>query len=141
MTQRVYATADQYTQAAEVAWEGDTPTLDKRLRAASIEVEKLTRRAVYDTDEDGYPTDSAVTDAFTEATCAIVEYWSPEGTDDPMGVAEYEGAVKIGSVSLGTTSSSPEALTPLEKLARRIGSRAIDILTNAGLIGSAVSHT
>ena len=49
--------------------------------------------------------------------------------------------MKIGSVSLGTTSASSDNLTGREKLARRIGDKAVDILTNAGLIGSAVSHT
>jgi len=139
MDLRVYATPDQYTKVAEEPWDGDAAVLTKRLRAASIEVEKLTRRAVYDTDEDGYPTDPDIADAFAEATCRIVEYW--QETDDPTGADAYAGAVKIGSVSLGTTSSSPDSLTAQEKLARRIGTRAIDVLTNAGLIGSAVAHT
>ncbi|MEQ6899278.1 hypothetical protein [Microbacterium sp. KR10-403] len=139
MDLRVYATPDQYDDVAETDWDGDDALLLKRLRAASIEVEKLTRRAVYDTDDDGYPTDPDIADAFAEATCRIVAYW--QETDDPTGADAYAGAVKIGSVSLGTTSSSPDSLTAQEKLARRIGTRAIDILTNAGLLGSAVAHT
>lgn len=139
MPRHVYATASDYDTYAETAWTEDADLLLKRLRAASIEVEKLTRAALYDVDPDGYPTDAGTAEAFAEATCAIVEHW--QFTDDPYGVDAAAGAVKIGSVSLGTTSSSSDGLSAREKLERRIGSRAIDILTNAGLIGSAVAHT
>lgn len=139
MAARTYATAADYARIAEEDWDGDAPTLLKRLRSASIEVEKLTRLSRYDVDDDGYPTDTDVSEAFTEATVAIAEYWSI--SDDPTGADANAGAVKIGSVSLGTTSSSQDGLSAAEKLSRRIGTRAIDILTNAGLITSAVAHT
>lgn len=139
---RTYATVADYNTMAEETWpSSDEATLLKRLRFASIEVERLTRRSRYDVDTDGYPTDPVISDAFTEATCAIAEFWSPAGTDDPMGVDIHAGAVKIGSVSLGTTSATQDGLSAREKLERRIGTRAIDILTNAGLIQAAVSHT
>lgn len=144
MVMRSYAVPGDYDEVAEEPWPADAASqavLAKRLRAASIEVEKLTRRATYETDEDGFPTDPDISDAFTEATCAIAEYWSPSGTDDPMGIDVHAGAVKIGSVSLGTTSATQDGLSATEKLQRRIGTKAIDILTNAGLIGSAVAHT
>lgn len=139
MPQRVYATAAQYDEFAEAEWDGDEGLLPKRLRAASIELEKLLRLAVYDTDDDGYPTDGDTGDVFAEATCAIVEHW--QFTDDPYGVEATQGAVKIGSVSLGTTSSGADNSTAREKLARRIGDKAIDILANAGFLGHSVSHT
>lgn len=139
MATRTYATPSDYTKYAEEDWDGDPGVLTKRLRSASIEVEKLTRRAIYDADTDGYATDADISEAFTEATCAIAEHWSI--TDDPTGAEAAAGAVKIGSVSLGTTSSSSDGLTDAEKLARRIGTRAIDILTNAGLIRASVAHT
>lgn len=139
MVMRVYATAADFTAVSEDDWDGDPETLSKRLRAASVEVEKLTRRSIYETDDDGFPTDQDIADAFTEATCAIVEYWGQ--TDDPTGADVAAGAVKIGSVSLGTTSSSQDGLSAAEKLQRRIGSRALDVLTNAGLIGAAVAHS
>lgn len=138
MATRTYATAADYARIAEEDWDGDAPTLLKRLRSASIEVEKLTRLSRYDVDDDGYPEDANVSDAFTEATVAIAEYWV--GTDDPTGADAVAGAVKIGSVSLGTTPSNQDAMSAADRLQRRIGSRAIDILTNAGLIGSAVAH-
>lgn len=138
MVIRVYATAADYEAVAEEPWEGDDPTLLKRLRAASVEVEKLTRRSIYATDDDGFATNADVADAFTEATCAIVEHWAD--TDDPRGTDAAQGAVKILSVSLGTTSSNNDGRTEHDKLVARIGDRAIDVLTNAGLISSAVAH-
>lgn len=139
MPLRVYATPTDYTKYAEDEWDGDEELLKKRLRSASIEIEKLTRASIYDVDDDGYPTDADTAEAFAEATCAIVEFWCV--TDDPTGADAAAGAVKIGSVSLGTTSSSRDSQSAADKLAGRIGSRAIDVLTNAGLIGSAVAHT
>jgi hypothetical protein len=138
MGQRVYATGADYGRLAEDDFEGDEQKLGKRLRAASIEVEKLVRLAVYDTDDDGYPTDSDVAEAFTEATCAIVEHWSI--TDDPTGAEAILGAVKIGSVSLGGQSNKAGDQMAGEKLAARIGSRAVDILRNTGLWSSTVVH-
>lgn len=136
---RVYATTADYDELAEEPWDGEARVLARRLRSASIEVEKLTRRSWYATDEDGYSTDARVAAAFTEATCAIVEHWAD--TDDPRGVDAAAGAVKIGSVSLGTTSVNNDSLSAREKLERRIGSKAIDILANAGLLTAAVNHT
>lgn len=135
---RVYATPEQYDEFAEEAFDGDPEKLKKRLRAASAEVERLARFATYAVDDGGKPTDASVISAFADATCAIVEYW--QETDDPLGVDANAGAVKIGSVSLGTTSSSADSASEREKTARRIGDRALTILTNEGLISAAVSY-
>lgn len=139
MVQRVYATAIDYAGLAEETTALSVTTLGKRLRSASIEVEKITRLARYAVDVDGYPLDLGVTDSFKEATCAIVEYW--EETGDPTGADAAQGAVKIGSVSLGTTSSSQTTASPRDKLTRRIGEKAVDILENAGLTTSLINHT
>lgn len=128
MAQRLYATPSDYDALAEESFDGDNTKLTKRLRAASIEVEKLVRFARYDTDDDGYPTDDATSEAFTEATCAIVEHWGI--TDDPTGAEATLGAIKIGSVSLGTTSSRESSGDSTES---RIGSKAMTILSNARL--------
>jgi hypothetical protein len=139
MAQRVYATAADYADFAEEPFEGDETKLDKRLRSASSEVEALTRLSRYDVDEDDYPTDATISDAFKEATCAIVEFW--EETGDVHGADAAQGAVKIGSVSLGTTSSTQQGLSPREKLVQRIGEGAVTILANAGLISATVYHS
>lgn len=134
----VFATTQEYSAYAEEEFNGTSQKLTKRLRAASDEVLSLTQLAAYDT-VGGIPSDTTIAEAFRDATCAIVEHW--ENTDDPFDVDATQGAVKIGSVSLGTTSSSTDSLSAREKLTRRIGHRAVTILTNAGLIGSAVAHT
>lgn len=139
MAPRVYATTVDYGKFAEEPFDGDNAKLDKRLRSASIEVEKLTRMARFAVDEEGYPTDADVSEAFTEATVAVAEYWSI--TDDPTGAESQQGAISIGSVSLGTTSSSRSSGTARDKLTARIGSKAIDILENEGLTSVIVSHT
>lgn len=135
---RVYATPRQYGDFAIEPFDGDDKMLSKRLRHASSEVEGLTRFATYAVDDAGMPTDGLVREAFADATCAIVEYWGE--TDDPLGVDAMAGAVKIGSVSLGTTSSSADAASEREKVIRRLGDRAVSILTNAGLISPAVRY-
>lgn len=139
MAQRVYATPADYEDLAEELFEGDETKLGKRLRAASSEVDALTRLARYDVDDDDYPTDAKISDAFKEATCAITEFW--EDTDDPRGAEARAGAVKIGSVSLGTTSSGQASESPRDKLVGRIGEAAVTILTNAGLISATVYHS
>lgn len=129
MAMRVYATPTDF-DTFEGGFEGDDPALEKQLRAASIEVEGLTRLAVYSTDDDGYPTDQDIADAFAEATCAIVAHWGI--TEDPTGAEATLGAIKIGSVSLGTTSE--RAATKTDRTAQRIGEKAQTILRNAGLV-------
>ncbi|TFC59411.1 MULTISPECIES: hypothetical protein [unclassified Cryobacterium] len=138
MTQRVYATGADFAAQAEDPFEGDAVKLAKRLRSASIEVEKLVRLSRYQADDDGYPTDTDISKTFTEATVAIVEHWAI--TDDPTGAESQQGAIKIGSVSLGTTSSNQGSASQRDKLIARIGEKAITILGNAGLLTAAVDH-
>ena len=135
---RTYATATDYAAHAEESFDGSDEVLAKRLRSASIEVDALTRLAVYETDDAGIPTDTRVLDAFTEAVCAVVEHW--EETGDPTGADTQAGAVKIGSVSLGTTSSAAGATSTIDKLKNRIGGKCFTILENAGLRSSTVYH-
>lgn len=136
---RTYATKEQYVNLAEEAFSGTDGVLTKRLRSASVEVDNLIRFARFDADATGMPTDAALLETLTEATCAIVEFW--EQTDDPWGVDALAGQVKIGSVALGTTSASPDSSTPREKLENRIGRKAVQIIESAGLLSAAVSHT
>jgi hypothetical protein len=138
MAQRIYATKDDYSKHAEEPFEGDDEQLLKRLRSCSIEVEKLVRLALYDTDSDGYPTDADVSEAFTEATVAIAEYF--EITGDASGAEAQQGAIKIGSVSLGTTSSNQGTTSQRDRLISRIGEKAVNILGNAGLLSATVYH-
>ncbi|WP_213816185.1 hypothetical protein [Glaciihabitans sp. dw_435] len=135
MAQRVYATEADYIAFAEEPSELDPAVLLKRLRSASEEVDSLTLFSRYALDDDGFPTDADVSDAFTAATCAIVEYQAVD--NDPTGAEANAGAVKIGSVSLGTTSSRESTADPTEQ---RIGPKASRILRNAGLISPVIRH-
>jgi hypothetical protein len=107
------------------------------LRRASNEVRGLTRTTVYETDDDGLPTDTAVLEAFKDATCAFVAYWDETG--DITGGNAIAGPVKILSVTLGGTATGGASSRSAAD-ARR-ADEAVTILRNAGLIGSAVSHT
>lgn len=135
MAQRVYATESDYLEFTEDDIAPDR--IDSLLRRASAQVESHIRTAVYDTDEDGYPTDPDVSDALRDATCAYVAYWNE--TDDVTGAEAVAGPVKIGSVSLGgTATGGASTRTPADT---RRSDEALTILRNAGLIGSAIAHS
>ena len=107
------------------------------LRRASNEVRGLTRTALYETDDDGLPTDAAVLEAFKDATCAFVAYWDETG--DITGGNAMAGPMKILSVSIGgTPTGGASSRTAAD--ARR-ADEAVTILRNAGLISSSVAHT
>lgn len=131
MAQRVYATTTDYDEYADEPFDGTTQKLAKRLRRASSIVDGLTHLARYRMDDDGNPLDQDVADAFTEATCAQVEYW--ETTDDPTGAESQMGPVKIGSVSLGGSGVGGSAKSTGSAAGSRVSPETIEILQNAGL--------
>lgn len=134
MAQRVYATEAEYLELTEEDTAPDK--INSKLRRASNEVDSHIRAAVYDVDEDGYPTDAKVSEALRDATCAYVEYW--EETGDITGAGAIAGPVRIGSVSLGGTSTGgASSRTPADT---RRSDEAITILRNAGLISSVTAH-
>lgn len=152
---RVYATAadwyeflggEQPTVPGTVTEEDPNPepvplddaALNALLRRASIRVEGYTRRARYDVDEDGYPTDADVAEAFKWATCAQADWFTTTG--DLTGAESQEGMVRIGSVQIGggNTSSASAARSADQS---RVSPEAIEILTNAGLISAATAHS
>lgn len=137
MAQRVYADVADYTDYAEEPFDGDDAKLLKRLRRASGVIDGLTRLARFDIDEDGFPTDPDVSKAFTEATCAQVEYW--ETTDDPTGAESTMGPVRIGSVSLGGTGVGGGAQNTRSANDSRVSPEAVEILANEGIIARIVS--
>lgn len=141
--QRVYATASDFYdftggddpnkdgEGEEIPEPVEDKDLNARLRRASGVIDGLTRRSVFDADEEGYPTDSVISEAFKDATCAQVAYW--EETDDPTGAISQEGNVSIGSVTLGARGRSAGNGAPDENQSR-IATEAVEILTTAGLI-------
>lgn len=131
MAQRVYATTSDYDEYADEPFDGTTEQLAKRLRRASSDIDGLTRLAVYVVDEDGMPVEKDIADAFTEATCAQVEFW--ETTGDPTGAESAMGPVRIGSVSLGGSGVGGGAQSKTSAADTRISPEAVRILANAGL--------
>lgn len=78
----------------------DEPKVDRWLALASGLVRHATRTAVYDTDDDGAPTDPDVAAAFTNAVCAQVAAWIDLGVDPTAGRAAVTGSA--ASSSLGS---------------------------------------
>lgn len=156
MAQRVYATASDYYDfigedqpmttpgEPEEGQEAEEPTavvekdLNAKLRRASGVIDGLTRRARFEVDEDGYPADSDVADAFKEATCAQVAWW--DDTDDVTGAGSQDGTFSIGSVTIGARGRSTGNGAP-DAGESRIAPEAISILHNAGLISALTAHT
>ncbi|MEU6279732.1 hypothetical protein [Streptomyces sp. NPDC047028] len=105
---RVYATVEQLADYLDTAAPANATKL---LRDASSALDDALLTAIYDTDDAGMPTDTDVIEAFTEAVCAIVEWWQETG--DPVGADGGWQSVSAGPVSLSrgsdTTTAQPVA--------------------------------
>lgn len=101
------------------------------LIAASREVERLTRTAVYAVDTSGVPTDAAVAEALRDATCEIVSWGQLTG--DPTGAIAAVSSASIGGVSLSFAKGAGGGV------ADRLGPALTTILTNANLLGQPVA--
>lgn len=131
---RVYATAADYTTWVGADESDSTAVvpadIDRQLARASLDIERATLTAVYAVDDDGLPTDTAIAQAFEDATCAQVEAW--QDTGDELGTGVTYDDVQIGSVRLArrntSLSTTPGALAP----------RAATILSLAGLLSDGV---
>lgn len=99
---RNYATSADYQ-----SYTGQTPPADieARLGRASRFLDSdVFRLCWFEADEDGYPSNEVVRQAFADAVCAQVAWWSETG--DELGVAGRWDSVKLGSLSLSRGSSS-----------------------------------
>jgi len=147
MDQPVYATASEFydfigeDQPTEAGAGGEQvpveeKSLNARLRRASQSIDSLILTAVYDVDEDGYPTDLDVADALRDATCAQVAFW--QETDDVTGAEAQAGVVKIGSVQLGQSQTAAAASKTPEETRR--APEALSILRTAGLLSAITEY-
>lgn len=87
----IYATDEDLA-----TWTGTTApdNADALLRSASILVRDATRAALYDVDPSGKPSDSVISGAFRDATCAQAAMWAAAGIDPvEQGVGVTEPAV------------------------------------------------
>jgi len=104
--------------------------LDRMLERASELIDDHLRRAVYDVDDDGAPTDDDDIAALRDATCAQVEFWmAADEEEDILGPVQ---SLSIGNIQVSQGSEawrvSPMYLAP----------RAARILRNAGILTAPV---
>jgi len=135
---RLYADIDDLTDwLAPAAVPADATGL---LRSASGLVRSETKTAVYATDADGYPTDTALRTAFREAACAQAKFWADHTIDPSLGaagVAPLAASKSIGGASIqySTYVSTAEARA---NAAGTLSPDAWYILNDAGLLGNPV---
>lgn len=79
------------------------PEATRLLTSASAVIRRATLTAVYEADTSGYPTDTAIRDAFRRATCAQALWWLLTG--DEQGLVSLYETVSIGSVNLSRRGS------------------------------------
>lgn len=110
--------------------EGEAPAdVEKLLNRASIHVDGMVINAVYETDDDGYPTDLDVLETLRDATLAQAAYWLETG--DTSGAMAGNQSMGIGSVNIGGIKSTGD--TPQSKNASRHAPEAVEILKLSGL--------
>lgn len=121
-----------YATAAElVAYLGDEdPPANAAtlLDRASVDVDSVLIGAWYAVDDDGLPTDAAVIEALSRATCAQVHYWMESGNTSGVDTAGGWRDVSIGNVRLsrvaggsGTEGAGGEFAPAAAKILRLAG--------------------
>ena len=128
VARRTYATTQDYATHLGSA---PPPGIDLLLARATRLIDQAIMSAVYDVDDDGMPTDSAVRSALRDATIEQAAYWSQTGEDGTGALSEYAQG-SIGSVSLGRHQT--EGAGPGSG-ARTLAPQAWQILQQAGLTG------
>lgn len=119
---RIYATAADYQ-----SFTGQTPPSDITVTLADATrmlESSVFRLCIFEVDEDGYPSNTTVRQAFTEAVCAQARWF--DGVGDSTGAA----GVGWGSVSLGSAqlSRSVTATSGASSPAREIAPAVLDVL-------------
>lgn len=132
---RIYATE---AELAEWSGDGAPANAGALLRSASGLVRSETKTAVYATDADGYPADTALRAVFREAVCAQAKFWADHKINPSLGAAGVAPAAvskSIGGASItyesGATAAKAEAVAGLAP-------EAYYILADAGLLGGSV---
>lgn len=116
------------------------------LRSASMLVRNATMTALYNVDNEGLPSDAAVLEAFTDATCAQAAYWSAAGVDPTSGGVSTSAPVrskKIGSAGIEYdtgVSASVTAFSAKQAAANSLCGEAWMILQQAGIAPAGVAR-
>lgn len=123
---RIYATSADYQQ-----YTGQTPPSDIEAvlgRASRFLDSVAFRLCWYEVDEDGYPANAVVRDAFTAAVCAQAQWWDETG--DEHGIAGRYSSVSLGSLSL-SRGGGPSGGGRLG--AREVAAAALEALQSSDL--------
>lgn len=124
---RIYATAEDYQE-----FTGQTPPSDITVLLADatrmLEA-NVFRVCLYEVDEDGYPSNTTVRDAFRDAVCAQVRWFDDVG-DSTGASAVGWGSVRLGSAQL---SRSVTAVSGASSAAREIAPAVWDVLQSPDL--------
>ena len=126
---RIYATSAEYQ-----TYTGQTPPadIDQQLANASrMLVAEVFRLCWFEVDEDGYPSNTLVREAFRDAVCAQVAWWGELG-DSTGAAAVGWGSVRLGSAQL---SRSVTATSGAASPAREVAPAVWDALRSDDLTG------
>lgn len=104
---------------------------DHALRTASRVVDELLHAIVYDTDDDGLPTDVDIAEAMAEATCAIALEAYTTGALTAGATKQWQ-QIKVGNVSLGASSTKDAAMVVL---GLPVPATALVALRSVGTVG------
>ncbi|MFB9687702.1 hypothetical protein [Amycolatopsis plumensis] len=136
----VYATRTQlvdYAPANLKTRVPDEPEATRLLTSASKDIRRATKTAIYATDVDGYPTDTAVRTAFQNATCAQALWWvANPGEED--GTAGQFTNVSIGSLSLSRGSGNGSNRGGSGGGGPRLATKAETELRDAGVLAGSI---
>lgn len=119
---RIYAEAADYQ-----TFTGQTPPADITVMLADatrmLEA-SVFRFCLFEVDEEGYPSNSVVRQAFTDAVCAQARWFDDVGDSTGAAVAGW-GSVQLGSAQL---SRSVTATSGAAAPAREIAPAVLDVL-------------
>ncbi|WP_060880624.1 hypothetical protein [Streptomyces scabiei] len=112
---RIYATSAEYQ-----TYTGQTPPtdIDQLLAGASrMLAAEVFRLCWYEVDEDGYPSNTLVREAFRDAVCAQVAWWGELG-DSTGAAAVGWGSVRLGSAQLSrSVTATSGSASPAREVA------------------------
>lgn len=95
------------------------PEATRMLTRASEEVDTVLLSAVYDTDDNGMPTDPDVIEALKNATCMQVVWWLQNPGTESGQAMQYQD-ISIGSVRLSRGAGS-NGSDPLPRVCPHLG--------------------
>lgn len=136
-----YATIDQLREDAppELLADTDARTLARLLRFASGLVRSHTKRAVYQTTEEGLPTSTGLRQIFREATTAQIISWLENDLTEDVLSGGVAAEVQVSSTSSNgkslTLDTSTSDAARVHLTSGGLGAEAEMILDGVGLLG------